>query len=240
MVYEVSVLGFKVKTETYFWTDSVKYYVESVGESCYRFVAYNRLDCHLPFVSLREGVYESYARTSDLASLKFSKRFVYKDKTETKVIVFDQDSARYKIDSLVVDKNCRGLPKTRLGGIKIDGQVHDLINVLIYLRARDLCPGETLRVYGFAEDKYSPYWLPIVVDTEKVLVPAGTFDCWRVRYLASHCGIFDGSVGDFEVWIARDSSRIVPQMRWETKIWFKKVYITAKLKGGDKAIEGAD
>lgn len=229
MVYEVSVLGLKAKTETYFWADSVKHYIEPTGESCYRFISYNRLDCKVPFASLREGKFQSDTRVGDLTSARFSRYFIHNDKSESLSLRFDSDSAYYEKNQVT---DCRGKTDSSGRAVAIGGKVHDLINILQYLRSGNLSLADTMLIESFAEDKGAGYQLPVAVapKMDTLNVPAGKFICWHLSYLATKTGMFDGGTGDLEVWIAQDESRTVAQMRWAVKVLFRKVRITAKLK----------
>jgi hypothetical protein len=89
--------------------------------------------------------------------------------------------------------------------------VHDVLTSLYYIRTKPLVVGQDLvmDVNSGAET-----W-PLIVKVkkiEKIKVPAGRFECYRVEPLISGEGLFM-QTGNLEVWITTDGSRLPVLMR---------------------------
>lgn len=89
--------------------------------------------------------------------------------------------------------------------------VHDVLSSLYYLRTQPLSPGQeiVLSVNSGAET-----W-PLrakVKGIEKIKVPAGKFECYRVEPLISGEGLFM-QTGNLEVWLTTDERRMPVLMR---------------------------
>lgn len=226
--FSASVMGYSPEANIYLWTDSLFYEIN--GDSCYHFIFYTKIDHSL--VPVRESNIESYARKTDLITVREEQYFLEKNKERWRIINFDPEkgTAHYEKDST---NFFDGQSTIDSSGIMVKSYVgiHDMINILWYLRLIDIdsmVVGDTFYIWSFTENRRVPYPLPVVIlKEETTTVPAGTFNCYVVNCCFRKSKMFSANSGDIAVWISKDERRVIAQMTrkeralklWQTVIF---------------------
>jgi hypothetical protein len=108
--------------------------------------------------------------------------------------------------------------------------VQDVLSSLYYLRTRDL---EVGRTYGLEANSAATNW-PLAVhvrSTERISVPAGTFDCWRLEPALAGEGLFQAK-GKLEVWVTRDERKVPVLLRSKVAVGAFDAEMTKYVEGG--------
>lgn len=231
--FNARVAGYSPEANIYLWTDSL--FHEINGDSCYRFIFYTKINHSL--ISIRESKIESYARKTDLITLKEEQYLLEKGKEKWRIINFDPEKgiAHYKKDSTVFFD---GRPTIDSSNITIRNRnylgIHDMINIFWYLRLIEIDSfviGDTFYIWSFIESRKIPYRLPVVILREETIeVPAGTFNCYVVNCCVRKTKLFSANSGDMTIWISKDEKRIIAQMTRKEKVFFSWQTVFFKLK----------
>ncbi|MFN3967107.1 MAG: DUF3108 domain-containing protein, partial [Endomicrobiia bacterium] len=161
---------------------------------------------------------ESWMDVESLCSLKYIKdqnEGSYSKKEQTS---FDHINKTFELIEKIGDKE----PKTKKGSIP--SYVQDIISALYYIRTQNLKKDEEYYITTQTGDKNYPLKV-VVVDKEKVEVPAGKFKCFVVEpFVTEDAGIFKAK-GRILIWFTNDKYKIPVLMK--SKIFIG--YITAEL-----------
>ncbi|MGC9048998.1 MAG: DUF3108 domain-containing protein [Patescibacteria group bacterium] len=220
--FTASVLGFTPEINIYLWTDSL--FCEINGDSCYHFTFYMKINHSL--IPIRESKIESYARTTDLVTVREEQYLLEKNKEKWQIINFNPEkgTAYYEKDSTIFFDDQSTIDSS---GIMVKSYVgiHDMINIFWYLRLIDvdsMAIGDTFYIWSFAENRKVSYRLPVVfLREEKIKVPAGTFSYRVFNCCVRRSKIFSANSGDITLWIDKDK-RIIAQATRKEKalgIW---------------------
>jgi len=167
------------------------------GGECFRLVstAWSTMPFSL-FFEVKDVV-ESYMDTEELYTWRYEKHLKEGNHEASEVVVFDQNAhtATYP-DGMVID---------------IPERVQDVLSSLYYVRTMDIEVGKSLFVDNHADEKNYPLEVK-VLKTEKVKVPAGTFDCFVLEPILKASGIFQHK-GRLTVWLSTDPSHIPIMMK---------------------------
>jgi hypothetical protein len=131
----------------------------------------------------------------------------YQDAT----IDFDwqQDSARLS-DVVYHDRNRTRVKRSSDSTVHLDSLYHTITSAFYMVRYMDLDAGKEHRFSAVSGKK--KYELRVVVHgSEKVKVPAGTFDCWIVEPIAED-EVFRKQ-GSLRIWISKDERRLPVLMK---------------------------
>lgn len=217
--FNVRVAGYSPEANIYLWMDSLFYEIN--GDSCYHFIFYTSIDHSL--FPVRESNMESYARKTDLVTVREEQYLLEKNKERWRIINFDPEkgTACYEKDSTVFFD---GQSTIDSSGIMVESYVgiHDMINIFWYLRLIDIDSvviGDTFYIWSFNENRKVPYRLPVVILREETIeVPAGTFNCYVVNCCVRKSRMFSANSGDIAVWISKDEKRIIAQMTRKERV----------------------
>lgn len=124
----------------------------------------------------------------------------------------------HPVDSVgfLFEKKSPKIPDT----LEVIGEIQDVLGAFYELRTRPLYPDSS--VWIDVHDIRDRYQLEIRIhDRERIEVPAGTFDCFRIEPLLESSGLFRKE-GDMEIWITDDEYRIPVLMKsW---LYFGRVF----------------
>jgi hypothetical protein len=94
--------------------------------------------------------------------------------------------------------------------------VQDVLSALYYVRTLNLVVGKSIFIDNHAEKKIYPLEVK-VYKKEKVEVPAGKFNCWKVEPFLKSTGIFRQE-GRLIVWLTDDSRKLPVLMKSKVTI----------------------
>jgi hypothetical protein len=167
------------------------------GSECFRLVstAWSTMPFSL-FFEVKDVV-ESHMDTAELYTWRYEKHLKEGNHEASEVVVFDQNAhtAVYP-DGRVIDTPER---------------VQDVLSSLYYVRTMDIEVGKSIFIDNHADEKNYPLEVK-VLKTEKVKVPAGTFECYVLEPILKASGIFQHK-GRLTVWISTDPSHIPVMMK---------------------------
>jgi hypothetical protein len=155
---------------------------------------------------------ETWLDTQSLATVRYEKH-IREGKFKLEAIVdLDQANHRFKSYSERLDKGT-----TTFTEGPVPPYVMDVLGSLYYVRTMPFTVGQSFVMDVFDGKKI---W-PLVVHVkkrEKVKVPAGKFDCYRVEPVLREPGIFINKGKKLEVWMTADERRMPVMMRSEVAI----------------------
>lgn len=153
--------------------------------------------------SLKDRV-ESWLDVERLHSLRFAKLAVEKGKRREKDYRLDQ-ARHIRVNQKTGEEE------------PMPPDAQDDLSVFYYLRTLPLTDGTRYTLPVLMDPDDNPMRLT-VLGTEKVKVPAGTFDCWVVALdVKTDSGIF-AQRGDLRMWMTRDARRIPVKLESKLKI----------------------
>jgi hypothetical protein len=147
-----------------------------------------------------------------LVSVRYEKRIREGKYRIEETADLDQVAHRYVVDSYRIDKDRQ---ETKEG--QIPPHVLDVFGSLYYVRTLPLAVGASYTMDVFSNGKVFPLVVK-VLKREKVKVPAGKYDCFRVQPILREPGIFVSKGRKLEVWLTADERRMPVRMRSEVFI----------------------
>ena len=94
--------------------------------------------------------------------------------------------------------------------VEIKPYIHDILSALYYIRTKKIEVGRDLVLDVYADGKVYPLKV-IVHGREKIKVPAGTFNCYKVEPVLRSEGLFKQK-GKLTVWLTDDEARMPVKM----------------------------
>lgn len=174
------------------------------GRPAYRIVSSAKTNKATDLIFKVRDFNESWIDAASLCSLRFKQDVqegFYRRKTET---TYHHPEGRYDYWKFRKEKQ-----STKQG--EIPAFVQDILSSLYFLRTQELVPGDS---YAFEANSGGKTW-PLMVHVEgvdAVKVPAGKFECYRVRPDIKGEGLFNGK-GRLTVWMTKDESKIPVLLR---------------------------
>jgi hypothetical protein len=167
------------------------------GGECFRLVstAWSTMPFSL-FFEVKDVV-ESYMDAEELYTWRYEKHLKEGNHEASEVVVFDQDAntATYP-DGSVMDTPQR---------------VQDVLSSLYFVRTMEIEVGKSIFIDNHADEKNYPLEVK-VLKTERVKVPAGTFECYVLEPILKASGIFQHK-GRLTVWLSTDPSHVPVMMK---------------------------
>jgi hypothetical protein len=94
---------------------------------------------------------------------------------------------------------------------EISGYLQDVLSAFYWVRKQDLEVGKILEVTAF--DNFKTYPLAVkVLKREKIKVPGGRFDCFKIQPMILGEGLFKAS-GDIFIWLTADDLHLPVKMK---------------------------
>ena len=87
---------------------------------------------------------------------------------------------------------------------RISPPIHDALSIFYYLRKAPLDTGKVFKVNNFDSDTLKNYNIK-VTKTEKIKVPAGKFDCYKLEPYSEEGQLFEKHENKVVTYISRDS-----------------------------------
>jgi hypothetical protein len=167
------------------------------GSECFRLISTAKSTMPFSlFFEVHDQV-ESWMDAEELYTWRYEKRLKEGNYESNEIVVFDQD------------KHTATYPNGNV--VEIPERVQDVLTSLYYVRTMDIVVGESLFIENHADEKNYPLEVK-VLRTEKVKVPAGTFECFVLEPILKASGIFQHE-GRLTVWLSTDPSRIPVMMK---------------------------
>jgi hypothetical protein len=155
---------------------------------------------------------EAWLDQESIVSLRYEKRIVEGKYQIEETTLIDQPHRHFHLQSFRFDKN---LYEQKEGDLPPD--TLDVLGSLYYVRLLPLEVGKTYVMDVLSGDKVYPLEVR-VTKREKIKVPAGTFDAFRVEPLLRAPGIFIAKGKKLEVWLTADERHVPVRMRSEVFI----------------------
>jgi hypothetical protein len=171
--------------------------VEHNGRQCYHIVSEARSTMPFSlFFEVKDRV-ESLMDVEGLYTWRYEKKLKEGNYHAHDVVVFDQEghTATYSNGKVIA----------------VPERVQDVLTSLYYVRTMELAVGKDIYIDNHAGGKNYPLEVK-VLRTEKVTVPAGTFECFVVEPILKAAGIFQHK-GRLTVWLARGPGRVPVMMK---------------------------
>ncbi len=152
---------------------------------------------------------ESLFDPVDLATLRYEKHLIEDTYTADEVLYYDQDAntitSATQVRTGIVANGC------------------DALAAFYHVRAQDVHEGASLS-YPYADATRNEIVRITVLGRETITVPAGTFDCYKLRpELNEETGIFKEN-GTLYIWVSADEHQLPIQIVGNT--WFGKIHAT--------------
>ena len=157
-------------------------------------------------------LFESWIDRSTLYSLRFYQTQEEGSKSRIKRYEIYPD----KLSVIETDKN----PPRQMPGVK---DPLDDGSFLFFIRTLPLAVGQSYEFNRYYRPENNPVRIR-VVRTERLTVPAGTFDCIVVQPIIKTKGIFSEN-GHAEVWLTNDARHVVVQMKSQLKFGSINLYL---------------
>jgi len=155
-----------------------------------------------------KDVVESYVDIKSLQPYKYRSRQQEGSYRSDKEIVFNRD------DNLATFINHKSGGKRQIS--KIPSGVHDPLSVVYFLRTIPLQTGQSVNI-EVHDGKKTWTVVFLVMDKEKVVVPAGTFDTLKVKTLIKFEGLFVNK-GEVFIWFTDDEVKMPVKMESKVKV----------------------
>jgi hypothetical protein len=155
---------------------------------------------------------ETWIDTQALCTLRYEKSIQEGKYRVEETTLLDQVRHRWSTRAFRFDNNSF---EQKSGDIPVDAL--DALGSLYYVRTLPLEVGKSYSLDVHSGDKVYPL-VVFVRKREKVRVPAGKFDCFRVEPILRAAGIFISKGKKLEVWITADELRVPVRMRSEVFI----------------------
>jgi hypothetical protein len=155
---------------------------------------------------------DAWLDAQSLATLRYEKRIREGHYQVQETVTVNQLQHRLRDHSYRVDKKTyedKELP--------VPPNVLDVLGSLYYVRTSSLTVGDSYTLDVYSSGKVWPLVVK-VIRREKVSVPAGKFDCFRVEPLLREQGIFITKGRKLEVWLTADERHMPVLMRSEVFI----------------------
>ena len=101
--------------------------------------------------------------------------------------------------------------------IKIPGEVYDPVAFVYFLRMQNLLEGKQYRFFSYGETKMKEVIVD-VIGKETVIVPAGTFKCFKIEPVSGNEKPLLKNNGAMRVWLTEDSLHIPIKIEQNTNI----------------------
>ncbi|OGS20882.1 MAG: hypothetical protein A2252_00605 [Elusimicrobia bacterium RIFOXYA2_FULL_39_19] len=149
---------------------------------------------------------ESWIDVESVCSLKYEKHQHEGSYIREEITTFDQIAGRFDLNEHVQGKD----------SVKKEGDIpeftQDVLSALYFLRTLELEPGKEYYINAQSGDKSYPLKI-VVYKKEKVHVPAGNFECFKLEpFLVGDSGLFRAK-GRLWIWMTTDKRRIPVLMR---------------------------
>lgn len=169
--------------------------VEDVeGRPAYRLTFMAKTNPTVSAIYSLKDLLQSWMDVERLHSLKFVKESVEKGKRRDR---------RYRLDQV------RHLRVNQLNGEEkpMPADAQDDASIFYYLRTLPLEEGKRFTLNNLMDPDDNPMRV-VVLGTERVKVPAGSFDCFVIKLdVNTDSGVFSQG-GELKVWITRDARRV--------------------------------
>lgn len=180
---------------------------EVAGESCYHLVSHLRSNPDYAVLFTLDDVVESYARTSDLVTLRTVKQ-IHESKYEARISAdFDY---RNNLVTYSDSTKCR-----------VDEVSRDVLSLWYYFRTLDLEPEDEFLLASHVDKKNHEVEVT-VGDETGIRTRMGTFQCLKVEMQST------GAAGSGEIYVSDDEDRIPVIIKTRMALGYITATLTAR------------